>query len=191
MFSWQKKIEEHIDVIQRLSDDKDLITKLEEVGDLLVKTFQKGGKLLICGNGGSASDAQHIAGELVSRFYLERPGLYAEALTANVASLTAIGNDYAYERIFQRQVEAMGRPGDILIGLSTSGGSKNVALAFEEARKKGMVTIGITGSKRDSAVAKVADHCLHIPSTNTPRIQEAYLFVGHTLCEFVELKLFA
>lgn len=191
MFSMKSRIEEHFNVTRKMLEDEALLAGMQKVSDLLVDTYRAGGKLLICGNGGSASDAQHIAGELVSRFFIERPGLYAEALSANVASLTAIGNDYSYDKVFQRQVEANGRAGDMLIGLSTSGGSKNVVLAMEEARKKKIVTVGITGAKRDSAIAKIVDYNLHIPSTSTPRIQEGYLLVCHTLCEFVESKLFA
>jgi D-sedoheptulose 7-phosphate isomerase len=139
---------------------------------------------------GSATDAQHLAGELVSRFYLERPAIDAEALTANIATVTAIANDYAYDRIFARQVEAKGRSGDVLIGFSTSGGSVNVARAMEVAKTKGMKTIGMTGSRRGTRVADASDVCLYIPSTVTPRVQEAHMLLGHAICEFVEENLF-
>jgi len=190
MYNWKKCFNEHLEVIQRIQDDTSLLKLLDEVTDRIIETYGREGKLLICGNGGSASDAQHIAGELVSRFFIERKGLYAEALSANVASITAIGNDYSYEKIFQRQVEANGRKGDILIGLTTSGNSKNIILAMQAAREKGITTVGLTGANRESAITKVSDYCLHIPSTSTPRIQEGYMLVGHTICEFVESKLF-
>jgi D-sedoheptulose 7-phosphate isomerase len=191
MSLWTERIDEHLQVIQALRADTALLDSLQKVADEVLKSYAANGKLLICGNGGSATDAQHIAGELVSRFFIERRGLYAEALTANVASLTAIGNDYSYEKIFQRQVEANGRAGDVLIGLSTSGNSKNVALAMEEARKKKIVTVGITGSKKGTAIEKASDYCLHMPSASTPRIQEATMLVAHTLCERIEAKLFS
>ena len=191
MFDWIRCFSEHMEVIEKINNDQIFHSQLDQVVNLLVKVFQMQGKLLICGNGGSASDAQHIAGELVSRFFIERRGLYAEALTSNVASITAIGNDYSYEKIFQRQVEANGRPGDVLMGLSTSGNSKNVILAMEEAKKKNIMTIGITGANTSSAISKIADHCIHIPSSNTPRIQEAYLLVCHSICEFLESRLFS
>lgn len=191
MSLWTERIDEHLKTIQALRADAGLLDKMQKVADEVLKSYAANGKLLICGNGGSATDAQHIAGELVSRFFIERRGLYAEALTANIASLTAIGNDYSYEKVFQRQVEANGRAGDVLIGLSTSGNSKNVALAMEEARKKKIVTVGITGSKTGTAVEKASDYCLHMPSASTPRIQEATMLVAHTLCELIEAKLFA
>lgn len=190
MFSWTERFDEHLQVIRTIRDDASLLAQLDAVAGLVIQTYRSGGKLLICGNGGSASDAQHIAGELVSRFYLERPGLYAEALTANVASMTAISNDYSYERIFQRQVEANGRTGDLLIGLSTSGNSRNVVLAMEEARRKKIITVGITGSKRETAIEKASDYSLRMPSSNTPRVQEATMLVAHTLCEIIEARLF-
>ncbi len=191
MSFWTERIDEHLHVTQAIRNDSVLLSLMEKVAAVVLRSYNSHGKLLICGNGGSATDAQHIAGELVSRFFLERRGLYAEALTANVASLTAIGNDYSYEKIFQRQVEANGRAGDVLIGLSTSGNSKNVVLAMEEARRKDIVTIGITGSKRDTAIEKVSDYCLHVPSTSTPRIQEATMLIAHMLCEMIEAKLFS
>lgn len=191
MNDWQKRFTEHLEVVQKIQTDLTLHKILDVSTNHIVDSYRQGGKLLICGNGGSASDAQHIAGELVSRFFLERKGLYAEALTANVASLTAIGNDYSYDKIFERQVEANGRKGDVLIGLSTSGNSKNVILAMQEARKKGITTIGITGSHKNTAMIPLSDCCIQIPSTSTPRIQEATMLICHTLCEFVEAKLFA
>lgn len=190
MYDWKRCFAEHLQVIQAIQDNPSLYQVLDQVTDKIVQLYQNEGKLLICGNGGSASDAQHIAGELVSRFFLERRGLYAEALSANVASITAIGNDYSYEKIFQRQVEANGRKGDLLIGLTTSGNSKNVILALQAAREKGIITVGITGNNTQSAITKVTDYCLHIPSSSTPRIQEGYMLIAHTICEFVEAKLF-
>ncbi len=179
-----------MEVIQKIQADSHLQQQLTRVTEALIQCYHQGGKLLVCGNGGSACDAQHIVGELVSRFFIERRGLYAEALSANIASITAIGNDYSYEKIFQRQVEANGRKGDILIGLSTSGNSKNVVLAMEEARRIGLVTVGITGENKQAKITSAADYCIHIPSSSTPRIQEGTMLVAHTICEFVEAKLF-
>lgn len=182
---------EHRKMTADIEQDISLQQCLEKASHALLETYSKNGKLLVCGNGGSACDAQHIVGELVSRFFIERKGLYAEALSANIASLTAIGNDYSYEKIFQRQVEANGRSGDVLMGLSTSGNSKNVILAMEEARKKGITTIGITGANKEAQIVTVSDHCIHIPSLSTPRIQEGTMLVAHAICEFVEAKLFS
>ena len=156
---------------------------------VIVEAMRAGGQLLLCGNGGSAADAQHIATELVSRFYTERPGLNAEALTVNTSSLTAIGNDYSYERIFARQVEAKGKHTDVLIGISTSGCSVNVLEAFGAAKKIGMKTIAFVG-KNDLMVRGLADVIIAVPSENTPRIQEMHITVGHIICEYVEKLMF-
>ncbi|QQR80454.1 MAG: SIS domain-containing protein [Deltaproteobacteria bacterium] len=190
MYSWQRCFSEHLDVVQKINADEALHRQLDLITDSLVKCYQQGGKLLVCGNGGSACDAQHIVGELVSRFFIERKGLYAEALSSNIASITAIGNDYSYEKVFQRQVDANGRKGDILLGLSTSGNSKNVILAMEEARRIGLLTVGITGENKQAKITSVSDYCIYIPSSSTPRIQEGTMLVAHTICEFVEAKLF-
>ena len=187
---WQKKIKEHIDVIKEMHSDRALLAQIEKIAEYIVNVYRSGHKLLICGNGGSAADAQHLAAELVGKFSVERAALDAEALTANVSSITALGNDYTYDIIFSRQVESRGKSGDVLIGLSTSGRSRNVRLAMETARKKDMTTIGITCSDKNVEITRAANFCVHIPSKNTARIQEAYMLIGHLLCGYIETKLF-
>ncbi len=159
------------------------------IAERVVETFRRGGKLLLCGNGGSAADAQHIAAEFVSRFRRERHGLPAIALTTDTSILTAISNDYGYERVFARQVEALGRPGDMVIGISTSGISASVIAAMRAARNGGMATVGLTGASGGTLVDHV-DLCLCVPSHNTARIQEVHITVAHVVCEIVERTLF-
>ncbi|MGQ9549499.1 MAG: D-sedoheptulose 7-phosphate isomerase [Roseiflexus sp.] len=159
------------------------------IAERVVETFRRGGKLLLCGNGGSAADAQHIAAEFVSRFRRERRGLPAIALTTDTSILTAIGNDYGYERVFARQVEALGSPGDMVLGISTSGISASVIAAMRTARNNGMATIGFTGVSGGTLVDHV-DLCLCVPSNNTARIQEVHITVAHVVCEIVERALF-
>ena len=151
--------------------------------------MQSGGKVLLAGNGGSAADAQHIAGEFVSRFAFDRPGLPAIALTTDTSILTAIGNDYGYERLFARQVQAHGSEGDVFIGYSTSGKSPNVLHAFEEARSLGLVCIGLTGN-RGGPMRELCDYLLEVPSADTPKIQEGHLILGHILCGLAEDEIF-
>ena len=188
---WSGKISEHKKVIDLLSEDEKLIETIGEVADSIVDSYRSGGKLLLCGNGGSAADAQHIAAELVARFQMERRALDAEAITVNSSSLTAIGNDYSFDQIFSRQVEAKGKKGDILIGITTSGNSKNVIKAMEQGNELGMVTIGLTGGKEGVKIAEVAKLCIAVPSTDTPRIQEVHILIGHILCGYIEEKLFS
>jgi D-sedoheptulose 7-phosphate isomerase len=157
--------------------------------DLLHDALARGGTLLCCGNGGSAADAQHITAELGGKFYRKRPGLPAVALTVNSSMLTAIGNDFAYDEIFSRQVEALGRPGDVLLAITTSGNSTNVVAAARAARLLGMSVIGLTGATGGA----LGPHChrlLAVPATDTPRIQEGHIAIGHLLCELVEARLF-
>jgi len=156
---------------------------------LCIGCLRAGGKILLAGNGGSAADAQHIAGELVGRFAFDRPGLCAVALTTDTSILTAIGNDYGYERLFSRQVQALGRKGDIFIGYSTSGKSPNVLDAFRAARGLGLGCIGFTGN-RESPMRELCDHVFEVPSPDTPRIQEGHLVLGHILCGLIERELF-
>jgi D-sedoheptulose 7-phosphate isomerase len=176
-------------VIGALVADAELARTIETVARLCVKALHDGNKLLLAGNGGSAADAQHLAAELVSRFYFDRPGLAAVALTTDTSALTAIGNDYGFERLFARQVDALGRKGDVFIGLSTSGNSPNILKALDEARLKGLVTVGLTG-QGGGKMAALCDHCLRMPSSETPRIQEGHIVVGHTLCALVEREMF-
>jgi D-sedoheptulose 7-phosphate isomerase len=175
-------------VIGALVADAELARTIETVARLCVKALHDGNKLLLAGNGGSAADAQHLA-ELVSRFYFDRPGLAAVALTTDTSALTAIGNDYGFERLFSRQVDALGRKGDVFIGLSTSGNSPNILKALDEARLKGLVTVGLTG-QGGGRMAALCDHCLRMPSSETPRIQEGHIVVGHTVCALIEREMF-
>lgn len=162
-----------------------LLPALLHAAERLIAVYRGGGKALFCGNGGSAADAQHLAAELVGRFQLERQGLPALALTVNTSVLTAIGNDYSYADVFARQVEALARPGDALVGLSTSGNSANVIEAFRRARTLGLTTIALTG-RGGGKLREFADILLDVPSIETPRIQECHTLIGHCLCEAVE-----
>ena len=182
-------IAESIAAKQALLNDDALLAQIEHVGKLWGDCLQKGGKILFAGNGGSASDAQHLAGELISRFYYDRPALAGLALTTDTSVLTAIGNDYGYDQTFVRQIRGLGRPGDILVGLSTSGNSANVLVAMAAARELGLITIGLTGHS-GGKLADIVDHCLCMPSDSTPRIQECHITVGHILCAIVEQRCF-
>ena len=183
-------IQESIDIKQSLLQDEKLLHALEEVTADLTQVFKDGGKALFCGNGGSASDAQHLAAEFSGRFYLEREPLFAEALHVNTSFLTAVSNDYGYEEAYARMVRAAGRKGDMLFALSTSGNSPNIIRAIDDARKIGMKIVGMTG-QTGGAMRDKCDYLLNIPSTNTPRIQEAHILLGHIVCEIVERNVFA
>ncbi|MCB0706883.1 MAG: D-sedoheptulose 7-phosphate isomerase [Saprospiraceae bacterium] len=176
-------------VKNHMAQDEALWLQLASVSHALVDCFKKGGKVLFCGNGGSAADAQHLAAELSGRFYLDRAPLFAEALHVNTSFLTAVANDYGYEEVFARMVRAAGKPGDILIGLSTSGKSPNILKALQAGRQVGMQTIGMTGAAGQS-IADFCDFVLMAPSTDTPRIQEAHITMGHIFCQLVEQQLF-
>jgi D-sedoheptulose 7-phosphate isomerase len=165
------------------------ISEIMKIADVIALALKKGHKVLLMGNGGSAVDAQHIAGELAGKFYLDRDPLPAIALSANTCVITAVANDYSYEEIFRRQVRALAMPGDIVIGISTSGRSKNVVAAIQEARQRGAITVGFSGQGGD--LQNLVDYALIIPSTDTPRIQELYLTAGHIICYLVERALFA
>ena len=182
-------LEASIQTQQQLLQDAQTLLLLEQMVEQLVACFQADGKVLWCGNGGSAADAQHLAAELSGRFYLERPPLFAEALHVNTSYLTAVANDYDYAEIYARLVRAKGRPGDVLIGLSTSGNSPNVVRALQQAQQQGLYTMGWTGAQ-GGALAPYADLLLRIPSTDTPRIQEGHMLVGHAICALVEQVLF-
>lgn len=188
---YQSACREHFDLIRDITSNKELRANVLRAANLLTDSLAKNGQLLICGNGGSAADAQHIATELVSKFYLERKALNAEALTCNTSSLTAIGNDYDFSRIFARQVEAKGKPGDIVMGISTSGKSHNVLEAFKTAKEQHMNTIALVGKESNMVLEQYADVIINVPSTITPRIQEIHIFIGHLLCQYVEARLFA
>lgn len=184
---------EQIKEAQRVMDamlaDATLQTQLTLAAAACIQCLKGGGKILLAGNGGSAADAQHIAGEFVSRFAFDRPGLPAIALTVDTSILTAIGNDYGYEKLFARQVQALGQKGDVFIGYSTSGKSPNVLMALDEARSWGLVCIGLTGN-RGGPMRELCDHLLEVPSSDTPKIQEGHLVLGHILCGLVENAIF-
>ncbi len=175
-------------VMEAFLNDEKALQGLADVANLLVKTYRHGGKTLWAGNGGSAADAQHMAAELVNKFRLSRPGLPAMALTVDTSILTAIGNDYGYGEVFYRQLIACGRPGDVFVGLSTSGNSENLLRALDACREKGIVSVALVGGK--ACRMDAYDHVLHVPSADTPRIQECHTLIGHILCEYVEQNLF-
>jgi len=176
-------------VMTAMLKDARLKACLEEAAQACVVCLQDSGKILLAGNGGSAADAQHIAGELVSRFAFDRPGLPAIALTVDTSILTAIGNDYGYEKLFARQVQAHGKKGDVFIGYSTSGQSSNVLCAFEESHARGLLCIGLTGN-RVGPMRELCDYLLEVPSDDTPKIQEGHLVLGHILCGLIENAIF-
>jgi D-sedoheptulose 7-phosphate isomerase len=165
-----------------------LAHEVREAKNLLVKALQSGGRIFFCGNGGSAADSQHLAGEFLGRFLLERDPWSALALTVNTSTLTAIANDYGYDAVFARQLRGLGRAGDVLVGLSTSGNSRNVVAAIEAARPLAIATIGLTG-QNESVMSGICDLCIRVPSTHTPRIQEMHIAIGHAVCELVEAEL--
>ena len=178
-----------VEVLNAILDDPAFLSAVERAADLWVEALASRRKVLFAGTGGSAADAQHLAAELVSRFERDRPGLAGIALTTDTSALTAIGNDYGFERLFARQVEALGAPGDVLVAISTSGRSPNVLAALAAARERGLRTIGLTGAAGD-AMAPLCDLLLRVPARETPRIQEAHITIGHIVCGLVEERLF-
>jgi len=182
-------IENHISVLNAIKNDESLLKSISDACTLIVDCFKSGGKVLICGNGGSAADAEHIAAELSGKFNKDRAALFAEALHVNTAALTAIANDYGYNMVFKRMLEAKATNGDVLIALSTSGRSSNVIEAIRFAQHKACGTIGICGAD-NAQIKPYSDHLISIPSESTPRIQEAYMLVAHIICEEVENQLF-
>lgn len=182
-------IQASMDVKQRTLEDQQLIATVEAVVQAVVTALRADKKILFCGNGGSAADAQHIAAELSGRFYHDRDPLFAEALHVNTSYLTAVANDYSYDQVYSRLVKAKGRPGDVLIGISTSGNSGNIVEALKMARAQGMVTVSMTGAT-GGKMRDLSDHLLNVPSTDTPRIQEVHILLGHIICELVERELF-
>jgi len=181
-------IQQSIRLKQKLLSDEELLSNISLVANQCLKTYQNGGKILLAGNGGSAADAQHIAAEFVCRLNFERPGLAAMALATNYSVITAAGNDYSFDHVFSREIEANGNEGDLFIGISTSGNSKNIINAVNAAKKKGIYCVGLSGE--NGALKDLADNCLAIPSSFTPRIQECHILVGHILCEIIENTLF-
>jgi len=185
-----KIIEESIAAKKQIITDGTLIEITQQVADIIIHCYKNGGKVLLCGNGGSAADAQHLAAELSGRFYFNRPPLEAEALHVNSSYVTAIANDFSYEDIYSRYVNGVGKKGDIIIGLSTSGNSENIVRAMKAAKEKHLITVCMTGEK-GGKMKDLADFLINIPSTDTPRIQESHITLGHAICELVESGLFS
>ncbi|WP_305055014.1 D-sedoheptulose 7-phosphate isomerase [Lysobacter sp. HDW10] len=173
---------------KRMAESQKFSDQLIEATNLSTNALRAGGKIMFAGNGGSAADAQHWSGELVSRFYYDRPGLASVALTTDSSILTAIGNDYGYDYVFARQIEAIGRAGDVFVAISTSGNSPNIIRAVEAAKARGILTIGFTGS-HGGTLAQQSDLCFQVPSNETPRIQEGHEFLGHMLCALIEAEM--
>lgn len=180
-----ERVGQSIEVYQAILKDEHLMEVMQETARACVRALESGGKLIFFGNGGSAADAQHLAAELTGRYLRERRALAAIALTTNTSCLTAIANDYSYDEVFSRQIEALAHRSDIAIGISTSGNSRNIIQALRESKKKGLTTVGLSGSG-GGELLQVADYCLCIPSDHTPRIQEAHILLGHILCEIIE-----
>lgn len=185
----KSKIEGSIALKTSLLSNTEILSTVNSVVNDIVTCYKNGGKVLWCGNGGSAADAQHMAAELSGRFYYDRPPLFSEALHVNTSYTTAVANDYSYDIIYSRLVEAMGKKGDVLIGLSTSGNSGNVIKAIEKANAMGMTTVAFTG-ETGGKIKGLSKYLVNIPSTDTPRIQECHMLLGHTICELVEMNLF-
>jgi D-sedoheptulose 7-phosphate isomerase len=178
------------DLIEKILLDVPFQENILKIANICIESLNSGGKIIFCGNGGSAADSQHLAAELVSRFNFDRPGLAAIALTTDTSALTAIGNDYGYERVFSRQLEAIGRNGDVLFGFSTSGRSKNILLAFEQAKKMNIKTVGMLGiDGRD--IGQISDEQINIPSSYTPKVQEGHICIGHIICGVIEELMFS
>jgi D-sedoheptulose 7-phosphate isomerase len=182
-------IQASIAVKQQILTDEKLVQTVKDCVQVIVQAFKNGNKVLFCGNGGSAADAQHLAAEFSGRFYTDRDALPAEALHCNTSYITAVANDYSYDVIYSRMIKGIGNKGDILVGLSTSGNSKNIINAFDVALEKGITTIGLTGST-GGKMKEVSHHLLNVPSTDTPRIQESHIMLGHIICQMVEEQYF-
>ncbi len=185
---FKRHITSSIETKQALLTNDSVIENILKTSQLCLDAYKKGHKVILAGNGGSAADSQHIAAEFVSRFEFDRPGLPALALTTDTSILTAIGNDYGFEKLFARQIEANGQPGDIFIGISTSGNSKNILAAFETAKHNNITTIGLAGA--GGIIQNSCDICISVPSEHTPRIQEAHILIGHMICAYVEEEYF-
>lgn len=182
-------IEDNLETTRRILADEVLRKVVQDVAGACVEALKKGGKLLFMGNGGSAADCQHLAGEMVCRFAYDRPGLTAFALTTDSSVMTAVGNDYGYEHLFSRQVQAVGKEHDVLFGFTTSGKSANILAGLREGRRNGLVTVGMTGM-HSAQIEELSDFCIRIPSEYTPRIQEGHILLGHIICGLIEGTLF-
>lgn len=185
----KEQIRKSVETKNAILADTTLLEKIDRAAQVITNAYRKGNKTLLAGNGGSAADAQHIAGEFVSRFYFDRPGIPSIALTTDTSILTAIGNDYGYDKLFSRQVQVQGVAGDVFIGISTSGNSENVVKALEVCREKNIFSIGLTGGKIGH-MDELCDICIKVPSSETPRIQESHILIGHIICCIVEENIF-
>ena len=184
------QIKKSYETKQLIYENEELLNKIVELSKKCVELYKGTNKTILAGNGGSAADAQHIAAELVGRYGFDRPSIPSLSLTTDTSNLTAIGNDYGYDKVFSRQLEGMGQKGDIFIGISTSGNSVNIVNAFKSAKEKGITTVALVG--RDGGeMAKMADIALVVPSDSTPRIQESHILIGHIICDIIEQELFA
>jgi D-sedoheptulose 7-phosphate isomerase len=183
------QIRETADNLRAMSEDPALHAAMARVAALCIDALRRGNKILFAGNGGSAADSQHLAGELISRFHYDRPSLPAFALSTDTSVLTAIGNDYGYEKLFARQIEAVGNAGDVFFAISTSGRSPNILNALRVAQQKGLITVGLTG-RGGGDMPALCEHCLRVPSDCTPRIQEGHITIGHAICQMIEQQLF-
>lgn len=189
MISVENIIKDSVNVKQLIINDKELIKRINDAALMCVESLKNGGKIHFCGNGGSAADAQHLAAELSGRFYYDRPPLNAEALHVNTSYLTAVANDYSYDVIYSRMLQASAKKGDVFVGISTSGNSTNILKAIEVAKEIGVKTIGMTG-ETGGKMAGVCDILLNVPSKCTPRIQESHIMIGHIICEIIEATIF-
>lgn len=185
----KKLVKASIDTKQAILENDELVLAIDSVIKMVVPAFNNGQRVHFCGNGGSAADAQHLAAEFSGRFYKNRRALPSEALHCNTSYLTAVANDYSFEEIYSRLVDGIMEKGDVLIGMSTSGNSKNIVKAFETARAKGIITVGFTGED-GGAMRELSDYLINVPSSVTPRIQEAHMLIGHIICELVEAAIF-
>ena len=184
-----RSIESSISTKQQILANPQLLETIQSVAEVMVKALKDGKRILWCGNGGSAADAQHLAAELSGRFYYDRPPLNSEAMHCNTSYLTAVANDYGYDLIYSRMIDGACKPGDVLVGISTSGNSKNICNAFHKAKDLGVITVALTGAS-GGEMKSMADYLLNVPSTDTPRIQESHIMLGHIICEIVEAQMF-
>lgn len=185
----REEIAQSIATKQAILDNDEILAKIEQAARIMTDAYRNGHSALLAGNGGSAADAQHLAGELVNKFYFDRPGIPAHSLSTDTSVMTAIGNDIGYKYLFSRQIEAQGTKGDVFIGISTSGNSENIVEALKACRAKGITSIGFTGCK-PCQMDDLADLCIKVPSDCTPRIQESHILIGHIICAIVEENLF-
>ncbi len=185
----KERILKSAQVKQTISENTELINKINLIVNDIVTCYKNGGKVLFCGNGGSAADAQHLAAELSGRYYIDRPSLFAEAIHVNGSYVTAVANDYSFNEIYSRYIDGAGKQGDVLIAISTSGNSENIIKAINTAKEKNMITVALTG-ETGGKMKNISDYLLNVPCTDTPIIQESHIMLGHIICELVESNIF-